>query len=70
MVEAGKMRLVEECSSEPALAGRPGNGRVCVFETSVGDRFSVLEPRMSKTSRAALIDVLREILEEESFSLG
>jgi hypothetical protein len=32
-----------------------------VFET-MGDRFSVLEPRMSK--EAALINVLREILEE------
>jgi hypothetical protein len=44
------------------------NGRVRVFETSVGARFSVLEPRMSKASRAALIDVLREILEEEGLS--
>jgi hypothetical protein len=64
MVEAGKMRLVEKRSSEPALAGRPENGRVCVVETSVGDRFSVLEPKMSEESRAALVDVLREILEE------
>jgi hypothetical protein len=38
MVEAGKMRLVEKRSSE--------NGRVCVFVTSVGDRFSVARPAM------------------------
>jgi hypothetical protein len=31
----------------------------------VGDHFSVLEPRMSKESKAAPIDVLREILAEE-----
>ena len=40
---------------------------MCVFETSVGDRFSLVEPKMSKESKAALIDVLREILEDEDF---
>jgi hypothetical protein len=44
----------------------PGeNGVGCVFATTSGDHFSVVEPRMSKESKAALIDVLREILEEE-----
>jgi hypothetical protein len=33
-------------------------------KTTVGDRFSAVEPKMSNASKAALIDVLREILEE------
>jgi hypothetical protein len=36
-----------------------------VFETSTGNRLSVVEPKMSEATKAALIDVLREILEEE-----
>lgn len=36
-----------------------------MFETNVGDGFSVIEPKMSKASKAALIDVLWENLEEE-----
>jgi len=63
MVQAGVMRLVEKVPGE--------TGKVCVFaprrdgETTVGERFSVMEPKMSNASKAALIDVLREILEEE-----
>jgi hypothetical protein len=34
-------------------------------EMTAGDRFSMVEPKMSKESMAALIDVLWEILEEE-----
>jgi hypothetical protein len=64
MVEAGKMHLVEKVPGEPVLADRPGNGTVCVFATTSGDHFSVVEPKMSKESRAALIDVLRQILRE------
>jgi hypothetical protein len=33
-------------------------------ETTAGDRFSVVEPKLSHASKAALIDVLRGILEE------
>lgn len=36
-----------------------------VFQTTVGDRFSVVRPAISKEQEAALIDVLREIVEEE-----
>jgi hypothetical protein len=57
MVEAGKARLVET---------RPGEaGKICVFESSVGERFSVVVPKMNKESKAALIDTLREMLEDE-----
>jgi hypothetical protein len=56
MAQAGKMHLVEKVPGE--------NGTVCVFATTSGDHFSVVEPKMSKESKAALIDVLREILEE------
>jgi hypothetical protein len=55
MVEAGKMRLVEKVPGE----------HVCVFATTRGERFSMVEPKMSKVSKAALIDVLREIFEDE-----
>jgi hypothetical protein len=68
MVEAGKMHLVEKVPGEPVLADGPGNGMVCVFATTSGDHFSVVEPKMSKESKAALIDVLREILEDEGYS--
>jgi hypothetical protein len=47
------------------VAGGPGNGIVYVFATTRGDHFSVVEPKMSKATKAALIDVLREILKEE-----
>jgi hypothetical protein len=57
MAQAGKRHLVEMVPGE--------NGTVCVFATTSGDHFSVVEPQMSKESKAALIDVLREILEEE-----
>jgi hypothetical protein len=57
MVQAGKMRLVEKVPGE--------NGVVCVFATTRGDHFRVVQPKISKETKAALIDVLREILEDE-----
>ena len=52
MVEAGRMRLVE-------------NGEICVFETAARRKFSVTRPDLSRDQEAALIDVLREILKDE-----
>ena len=52
MVQAGKMRLVE-------------NGEICVFETVARVKFSVTRPTLSRDQEAALIDVLREILKDE-----
>ena len=52
MVEAGKMRLVEK-------------GEICVFETVARGKFSVTKPDLSRDEKAALIDVLREILKDE-----
>ena len=57
MVEAGKMHLVEKVPGEL--------GTVCVFETTAYDRFSVTRPAISKEQEMALIDMLREILEDE-----
>jgi hypothetical protein len=57
MVEAGVMRLVEKVPGE--------HGRVCVFETTRAERFSVVKPALSRDQEVALIDVLREILKEE-----
>ena len=54
MVEAGKMRLVEEVP-----------GEICVFETVARVKFSVTRPALSRDEEAALIDVLREILKDE-----
>ena len=51
MVQAGKMRLVE-------------NGEICVFETVARVKFSVAKPDLSRDQEAALIDVLREILKD------
>jgi hypothetical protein len=36
-----------------------------VFETSTGNRLSVVEPKMSEATKAALIDVLQEIPKDE-----
>jgi hypothetical protein len=66
MSQAGKMHLVEKVPGELVLADGPGNGTVCVFATTSGDHFNVVEPKMRKESKAALIDVLREILEDEN----
>jgi hypothetical protein len=63
MVEAGVMRLVEKVPGE--------HGKVCVFascrdgKTTTGERFSLVKPALSRDQEAALIDMLREILEEE-----
>ena len=57
MVLDGKARLVET---------RPGDASpVCVFETVAGDTFSMAKPRITKEQEAALIDHIRDILEEE-----
>ena len=58
MVESGKMRLVGKVRSENEVA--------CVFATARGDHFGVVEPKISEATKVALIDVLREILREES----
>jgi hypothetical protein len=36
-----------------------------VFETSTGNRLSVVEPKMSEATKPALIDVLQEIPKDE-----
>ena len=57
MVQGGKARLVET---------RPGDASpACVFETIAGDTFSVAKPGITKDQEAALIDHIRDILEEE-----
>jgi hypothetical protein len=62
MVEASKMRMVEKVPGE--------NGEICVFETVAGVKFSVTKPVLSRGQKAALIDALREILEEERMQLS
>jgi hypothetical protein len=59
MVEAGKARLIET---------RPGEaGRICVFESSAGERFSLVRPGMSEEQEAEVRERLRGILGEEGF---
>jgi hypothetical protein len=57
MVEAGKMRLVEIVPSE--------SGATCIFETTAGDTFSVTRPPIDKETEAALVEQLREVLDDE-----
>jgi hypothetical protein len=64
-VEAGKSRLVETVPGEPVLAGGPGNGTLCVFESSAGEQFSVVQTVISEEQEAHLMERLREILGEE-----
>lgn len=61
MVEAGRMRLVKTLPGE--------SGGVCVFETVAGDVFSLNKPPISKEDEAALIEQLRDILDDEGWEL-
>jgi hypothetical protein len=58
MVEAGVMRLVDKVPGE--------NGEICVLETVARVEFSVTRPALSREQAAALIDVLWQILDEET----
>lgn len=58
MVEAGKMRLVEIVPGEA--------GPLLTFETVAGDRFSIVKPPITQEVEAALIEQLRDILDEET----
>jgi hypothetical protein len=57
IVEVGKMRLVETLPGDASPIG--------VFETIAGDSFGIPRPPMSQEEEAALIEVLRSILEDE-----
>lgn len=57
MVEAGKMRLLETLPGE--------SSSICVFESSVGDIFSVQRPPLSHEEEAGMIEVLRDIHKDE-----
>ena len=57
MVEAGVICFVGKVPGE--------NGEICLFETVVRVKFSVNKPALSRDQEASLIDVLREILEDE-----
>ncbi len=56
MVEAGKARLIETVPGE--------NGPVCVFESSVGERFNLPKPPMTAEQEATVKETLREILDK------
>jgi hypothetical protein len=57
MVETGKMHLIETQAGEP--------GPVCIFETETSERFGVSQPAISAEQEAAVLQTLREILEDE-----
>jgi hypothetical protein len=57
MVEAGKMRLVDTIPGEVSP--------ICIFESTVGEPFSVARPPMSQKEEAGVIAMLREILKDE-----
>ena len=58
MVQDGKAQLVETRAGDASP--------VCMFETVAGDSFSIAKPRITKEQQeAALIDTIRDILEDE-----
>lgn len=57
MVEADKMRLVNTAPGDTAP--------ICTFETVAGETFSIRQPPLSEEDEAALLEVLRGIMEEE-----
>jgi hypothetical protein len=57
MAETGKMKLIGTI---------PGDSSpLCLFETAVGEQFSIPKPLLSPEDEAELMMALREILEEE-----
>ncbi len=59
MVEAGKAKLIET---------RPGEaGRMCVFESSAGEVFSLVRPGINEEQEREVVERLRRILEEEGY---
>ncbi len=57
MVEAGKAKVIK---TEPGETGS-----MCTFETVAVDVFTVLKPAMDEETEAAMMETLREILNEE-----
>ena len=57
MVEAGKMKLVRTLPGETTP--------ICLFETSAGDSFAVSRPPLDAEQEAALLEALREIIDDD-----
>lgn len=57
MVELGQAELIRTESGEI--------GEQCIFETTAGDVFTVIKPSLSDAEEAAMMEILREILEEK-----
>jgi hypothetical protein len=57
MVGTGKMCLVDTLPGETSP--------ICVFETSIGDTFSVPRPSMNQEEEVEAIAMLRDILKDE-----
>ncbi len=57
MVEAGKMTLTEIIPGDSAP--------LCVFETVVGEQFSIPKPALTATLEEQLKAMIREVLAEE-----
>ena len=59
MVEAGKAQLI---NTEPGE-----NGAMCTFKTVAGDVFNVIKPPMDDETEIAMLEQLREILDDEEW---
>ena len=57
LAKAGKLRVVDTHSSE--------NEKLCVFETTAGDRLNAITPQVTKSKEAVTIEVPWEALSEE-----
>ena len=57
MVETGKMKLIGTIPGD--------SNQLCLFETAVGEQFSIPRPALSPGEEASLMEALREILDDE-----
>ena len=61
MVETGKMKLIGTIPGD--------SNQLCLFETAVGEQFSIPRPALSPEQEAGILETLREILEDEDLEL-
>jgi hypothetical protein len=57
MVETGGMKLIGTIPGD--------SSQLCLFETAVGEQFSIPRPPLSSEEEEGLMEALREILEDE-----
>jgi len=59
------LSMVEYGQAEHIKTGPSENGAMVTFKTTAGDVFTVIKPQITPEQEAAIIEQLRDILDEE-----